>query len=363
MNILFRYRKLFIVLVFLLLPAKILYSQSFHTVKGAVLDKETNEPIPAVHVYISQTTIGTTSKSDGTFEFTTRLSGVHTVVFSYVGYKTEVQEINFYSDSRPYFEIKLTPSPVELNAIEVTGSNKEWLENFKIFRENFIGLTTAAQDTKIENPWVIDFEWDENENLIASSGSPLTIYNYALGYKLHVDLMDFKWPKNGEIGYYIFHASYSEIEPRNKRENRQWAKNRRDVYQGSFEHFLQSLYDDNLKNNGFEVVIPGTYNIIKLDPLDNVNMAGLRSIVNIPGVTLEDVKIYQLKSPVDVLYGSKWFDMTERERSRIVPMAGNGVFMITNQARLLNPISLRLDGVWAAHRLANLLPENYALEE
>lgn len=360
----FKHKEVFIIIVLLSLffSVGVLFSQPMNSIAGIVLDKETGEPIPTVHVYISQTTIGTTTKHDGTFEFSTKLAGMHTLVVSYVGYKTETKEINFYTDQKLYFEVELTPDPIELAPLEVTASNKDWQRNFKIFRDNFIGLTNAAENTEIENPWIIDFELDDKENLVATANRPLTIYNYTLGYEIRVDLVEFNWPKNGEPGYYLFHSSYSEIEPVNGRQKKRWEMNRRNTYLGSFEHFLKSLYQNSLKENNFDVVVPNTHNIVKLDPMDSISSAGLRMHANITGLSSKNVKAYRLRSPVDVLYGNRWFNR-DRVRSRITPEAMGGIFVVTDQARLANPLALKLGGPWSIHRLADLLPTDYNLNE
>ena len=339
-----------------------LLSQSTQTVRGVVLNAETNEPIPTVHVYVSQTTVGTTTKNDGTFELTTKLSGIHTLVFSYIGYKTQTKELNFYTDGRPYFEIKLESESVELETLEVSASNKEWSENYEIFIKNFIGETGAALYTEIENSWVISFERDENENLVAQASQPLEIYNFSLGYEIRVDLVEFKWPNNGDPGYYLFYANYKEIETESNRQKRRWRNNRRDVYLGSFEHFLKSLYNDELRDNRFDTVLPNTHDTIEINPMESANRSSLRMFTNVSGLTPQNVKMYRLRFPVDVLYGKRWSN-TDRARSRITPMARGGVIIVTQDARLANPVSVRLDGAWSSHRFANLLPEDYSPEE
>ncbi|MDX1641449.1 MAG: carboxypeptidase-like regulatory domain-containing protein, partial [Balneolaceae bacterium] len=260
---LFKYRGVFAIvfLALMFIGTNRSLSQPTNTVRGTVLDKETGEPIPTVHVYISQTTEGTTTKFDGTFEFRTELAGVHTLVFSFVGYQTHTEEVNFYADNHLYFEVELTPKAIELDPLEITASNKEWQKNFEIFRKNFIGETSVARNTKIENPWVISFETDDEENLRAKADRPIEIINQDLGYEIKVDLVEFTWPKSGEIGgYYLFYISYSELDPENGRERRKWERNRREIYEGSFQHFLKSLYEDDLKENDFDVVLAGTNN-------------------------------------------------------------------------------------------------------
>lgn len=349
-------------IVFLAISLSFAQNVKQQEVSGIVLDKDTGKPIPTANVYISQTTVGTFTKHDGTFKFSTDLSGIHTLVISYVGYKTQTKELNFYSTRNPYFEVELIINPVEMDEVEVTASNDEWQDHFNFFRKNFIGETSIASDTKIENPWVIGFEEDEDGNLVARTQRPLIITNNALGYKLSVDLIEFRWPRNGDTGYYLYHSSYKEMEAEQRLQRRGWERNRRQVYRGSFEHFLKSLYKDDLKGNDFEVVLADTYNKIDIPKLDSLGRSSLRFLTNADGLSLSEVKAYQVRYPVDVLYGKRWFN-TNRQRSRITPMQPGGFFAVTNEARLANPVSLKLDGVWAKDRLANLLPTDYSPEE
>lgn len=152
------------------------------------------------------------------------------------------------------------------------------------------------------------------------------------------------------------------MEPENDRESRRWERNRRNIYLDSFEHFLESLYADNLKENDFDVVTSGGYNILQIPEIDSMTTSRLRIFANIPGLRPRDVKAYRLRMPVDVLFGKRWFN-TKRERSRLVPVGRAGIFLVSKEGKLLNPLSLRLDGVWAYDRLANLLPADYKPKE
>ena len=333
-----------------------------YRVSGFVIDKETGEPIPTANVYISQTTIGTFTKHDGTFEFTTDLAGIHTLVISYIGYKTETEELNFYRTQNPYIEVELSVNPIQMDEIEVTASNEEWQDHFNIFRRNFIGQGGIASDTKIENPWVIGFDEDEDGNLIARTQRPLVIVNNAMGYKLNVDLVEFRWLKNGDPGFYLYHSSYQEMKPERSGQRRRWERKRKEVYEGSFEHFLASLYNDNLRDNDFEVVLADTHNRIEIPKLDSIGRSSLRLLADVDGLSPAEVKIYQVRYPVDVLYGRRRLS-TDRQRSRIIPLQPGGYFVVTNEARLADPVSLQVGGVWSNDRVANLLPVDYQPEE
>ena len=359
------YLRIITFLLLFQLAADLLFSQSnqSQTVSGFVFDEQTGEAIPEVNVYLSQTTSGAYTKEDGRFEFSTELTGIHNIVFSYVGYNTEVREVNFYEDSAPYFEIGLSPESRELDPLEVTASNNDWKANLEIFKRNFIGATGAALNTEIENPWVISFEKNEDGNLIAQTESPLTIKNYTIGYELYVDLFEFIWPLNGEPGHYLFYAGYREMEPLSKKEQESWERNRRNIYLGSFEHFLKCLHEDTLGQNNFYIVLPNTNNLVTIHEIDSQTAEKLGLPSKIAGSESEEIKAYRIRFPVDVVYGERRWFKPSRARSRIVPLGIGGIFLVTNRARLANPLSFRLDGAWSKDRLANLLPVNYSPEE
>ena len=67
-----------------------------HKIKGSLKDKETGEPLLFANIWLKGTKIGTTTDFDGFYELTLPESGEgpHTLVFSYVGYKTEEVIIN-----------------------------------------------------------------------------------------------------------------------------------------------------------------------------------------------------------------------------------------------------------------------------
>lgn len=334
-----------------------------HTIEGVIVDKETGEAIAGANAYISQTTIGTFTDSTGVFEFSTNLRGVRNLVFSYVGYHTVVQEINLYSGERLNFTVELEPESLELNPLEVTASNSEWQKNFEIFKRNFIGATGAALNTEIENPWVLSFERDSAGNLVAQAENPLSIKNFTIGYEMQVDLFEFEWPLNGGSGYYLFYANYKEMEPLSEQEQESWNRNRRQMYLGSFEHFLGCLYQNRLAECEFDVVIANSRNSVEIPQIDRQTARRLGVYSSITGLPQEDLKVFRLRFPVDVLYGERRWYSPNRVRSRIVPRSSGGIFLVTNRGRLANPLAFRLDGVWSHYRLANLLPDNYQPDE
>ncbi len=85
-------------------------------ITGKVYDAETNAPLAGANVFVPNTTLGTTSNSEGEFVMEASLE-VASVVFSYIGY--HVQAVEFTANSEP-LEVKLKPSSVDLQPVVIS---------------------------------------------------------------------------------------------------------------------------------------------------------------------------------------------------------------------------------------------------
>ncbi len=248
-----------------------------------------------------------------------------------------------------------------MEELEVRSSNAEWQEHFREFRHHFLGATRYASESEIRNPWVIDIWRNGDGDLCAVSNEPIDLVNHALGYRVHIDLVEFLWDGSGRTGFYKFYSMFTEIQPENNRQRRAWERSRERAYRGSFEHFLKSLYQQSLTRNRFEVLKPQSgipVHIDELSPSDIRRMTGT-------GIRAdhEGLKGYRITTPVDVVYRRGAGTSADREISRIVAMQTSGIFLVTPNGRLLDPASLRLDGAWSYHRVGNLLPDDYSLSD
>lgn len=328
-----------------------------------VTDKNTGEPLPGVHVYITQTTVGTTTKEDGTFELPTRLSGSFKLVASFVGYNSQTEEISLDGESEPIeLEFELVPASTEIGELEVKASNTEWQNYFNEFRKYFIGSSSFANETIIENAWSLNFEEDDENRLIAKTPEPLVVTNHALGYEIEIDLVEFKWNRGLDSGLYVIYTRFKELEPESDNERKKWAQNRRNAYRGSFEHFLKSLYQEDLTANQFEAVLQDSENRIQIAEVVSSNKSGQMTIhTSQPAMNDEHTKTFRLRGPTDILFGRNtgYSNSDNRDRSRIVPLNRAGTFTITEHGRLANPSTLRVDGAWAKDRVSKLLPVTY----
>jgi len=88
-------------------------------IKGAVTDASTQEKLPGVTIIIDGTSTGTISDGQGRFGIRVP-QGKWLLRFSFVGYKTIVQEADVSSLDSIELEVELTEVPLEMDAVEVT---------------------------------------------------------------------------------------------------------------------------------------------------------------------------------------------------------------------------------------------------
>lgn len=90
---------------------------TFGQIKGKVIDSK-GQPMPFVNIYIKDTYIGTTSNDTGNFELNPRGQGSYTVLFQFLGYKTEKQIIN-YNGQPIQLDVTLSEENIELNEVVI----------------------------------------------------------------------------------------------------------------------------------------------------------------------------------------------------------------------------------------------------
>lgn len=235
-------------LLFCLMPCMVL-GQS--TVWGIVRDSLSGEPLPFATVYVNGSTKGTITDDDGLFE----LRNVHfpsTIVFSFVGYRTQVLDL----DSDPgTLQIKLTASNNLPEVVITDSSEREMYLNY--FRTMFLGVDRWGRNATIRNEDIIMFQSfgaDGSDTVFkAWAGKPIIIDLPLLGYELDVDLVDFTVKRTGgrtvcDILGYFFYKPYSTASvPKTSK----FERNRKSAYYNSSMHFLRSLYQDRLAENGY----------------------------------------------------------------------------------------------------------------
>lgn len=224
----------------------------FGKITGRVFDAATKEPIVGASIYINNSTVGTTSNKDGYFEITQNVQPPFTLVISNIGFVSQSRQIE---KQEVYLEILLKEQQTLLNEVQIVpGAKDPWEEYGHIFIKEFIGYSSFAKQCKILNPQVMSFYYDIDQNqLKAFSNAAIKIENKALGYLIDYWLDDFVIDYNSKSTFYKGYSFFTEQTPKNNKQREAWQNNRNLSYLGSLNHFLRSLYRNNIASAGFEM--------------------------------------------------------------------------------------------------------------
>ena len=351
--------KLSLIFSFLiLLITNVSVAQESKTFSGTVTNIDSGEPVRGANVYFEQTTLGTSTGSDGVFEFSARLEGVHRLNFSFIGYETKTRIINFDDEQTRYtFTIELSPATFFLGEVHVADSNVEWQEQYREFESGFLGRTENARETRIDNRWVLDFSRNSKGSLIATAAEPLQVTNQALGYRIYIELNEFEWGVDGFTGRYKVNARFEELEPESRREERRWERARRNTWEGSLEHFLSSLYQNRLRQEHFTVYSLGTQIRSAPDEISEGEKQLALHARRIRDGSGDRFRGFALRRGMDVDHGR--FD---QRRSSIIPLHRDGLIFVDRFGNLLDPHSVEIAGEWSNHRIADMLPLDYRID-
>jgi hypothetical protein len=234
-------------------------TQATTTLAGLATDSATGKPLAGCSVYINNTSIGTVTGSDGSFQLHNIPKGRSELVISAIGYTTYVTEIT--GDHLPAeWRVRLRPKITELSAFTVEPYDKNgWSKYGRIFLDNFIGNSENinASSCTLRNHKVLRFFFSKKNNrLSVTATEPLIIENRALGYNLQYQLEHFSLDFNTHILFYLGYPLFREIATDRKHRQQEWADNRKYAYLGSLRQFLRSLYYDCPSLEGFSMRLP-----------------------------------------------------------------------------------------------------------
>ncbi|TPG67481.1 carboxypeptidase-like regulatory domain-containing protein [Hymenobacter nivis] len=217
---------------------------------GVVQDSVTHEPLAFSSVFLANTTLGVTTNELGKFEFAKVPTGTYSVVGSYVGYRLAKQVITI-TNAPQQITLALAATGNQLAEVVVESTPNDPKE-YQKFTDQFLGRTAFSDQSHIVNPKDVIVSYnDSTKDLTARSRKFVQIDNDALGY--HVKYYGMRFSSNDEDGSLSFYGEpvFEEMTPRDERQQRQWAANRAAAYNGSFNHFLKSVYDNRVVAEGF----------------------------------------------------------------------------------------------------------------
>jgi hypothetical protein len=229
-------------------------AQDKNFIAGRVLNGETEAAIPNASVFITNTSRGTVTSVNGTFDLRGIPAGKYDLIISSVGYNTQVY--SFSSDKLPLqLKIYLEPKATELDAVIVEPYEKDgWQKWGKFFIENFIGTTGASKLCKIRNYKTLRFRHSKKKNILTVvADDPLVIENRELGYRITYQLENFSYDFGKNTLFYLGYTLFEDMAKDTVNIPKRFLRERHAAYKGSIVHFIRSLYTNKLVENGFEV--------------------------------------------------------------------------------------------------------------
>jgi len=225
------------------------------TLSGVVTDSVTGKPVAGASVFISNSSRGTATTTEGNFNLPVFSQGRYDLVVSSIGYTTEV--LHLRADSLPdALHIQLRQKMAELDAFTVEANIKTgWREWGGLFMDNFIGTSDNADECKLENRKVLRFFYSKKHRFLSvTAREPLIILNKALGYELHYQLERFIYDDQTNIVQFTGYPLFEEMKPESYQQQQEWMAARKKAYLGSLHHFLQCIYAGITESQGFRMM-------------------------------------------------------------------------------------------------------------
>lgn len=377
MDVMKSFARPIIILLVLLSFSRTATSQN---ISGTVTDATEGSALEGVTVFVANTSIMTETDASGSFTLATPPQQSFEVVAAADGYAaTAVMVSRDQQSSVTLLLDNAAPMPPPEGDTDM--SRKDLME---FFESTAFSWSKFASDVEMVNPEVLRFSHDASNNVISVNASGTFEYdNRALGYKIRI--YDFQLGGN-QIGYgWRGYAVYIPLEPRKKKDEKNWKKNRAKTYEGSFRHFLKALVDERVKKEEWAAFFVGGPGAV--EDHSPIAEAGLRSIYGEPQPIMFDQKDSDIKR-LDwagwlriQYYGTGGDSRWERYIDRFWPVSamsealktGNVSFVklpdfqaMFDDTGVLSPSenpSTQVMGFWTFYRMADMLPNDYMPDE
>lgn len=354
-----------IAFIFFLLPFYIL-AQNEISISGKVTDKNTGTPLQAASVFAQNTTFGEATKSDGSFNL--RLpAGGYDLIVTFTGYESSVTRISSTNNGVP-LNIELRPKEKSLSEVSVVFSTEVkngWEKYGNFFTDNFIGKTQYGTQTEIKNPEVLKFFYSKKRNrLKVTAEEPLILINKGLGYNIKYSIDSFAYEYNSNTATFMGYPLFQEL-PGNSDQKEIWKQNRLKVYNGSILHFMRSLYNKTVIENGFEIQFlvneNGIDQPIKLkDPYTALNYSkdDTLNIVELDPNQRIMAVIYNRAGPEPAYLK---FDPNAKKDFRVstISLNADASFFIERNGYYYEQADFIINGYWGFEKVGNMLPYDY----
>ncbi len=348
--------------------ATLAFSQTeFYTITGKVIDKNTKAPLQGASVFAQNTTFGVATDAAGNFKLKLPNGGYELIV-TFTGYETESLRISNATADDKDLVIEVKEKEKALAEVSVVASNEVqdgWQKYGDFFKDNFIGNSEFSQQTTIKNPEVLKFYFSKKRNrLKVLSSEPLLVENLALGYNIKFAIDSFTYEYNNNAAQFIGYPLFEEMHGTPDKEST-WQQNRSKAYNGSLLHFMRSLYNKKLTDEGFEVQF-----LIKNN--NNENALKLKNIYGALNYDMDDssgvvefqpnqpnVIVLYLKQKPEAAYLS--FDPKAKKDFQVSTLIfrEDTPIDIEQNGYYFDQQDLTTEGYWGFKKVGDMLPYDY----
>jgi hypothetical protein len=360
--------KILSAILFFFLTSQVGFTQT-GTISGKVTDSKTGEPLPFCNVFISNSTVATTTDIDGNYVLENVPEGELELGFSFIGYQAVQKPASVKPGSKLTFNVAMVSLEQELSDIEVKASrDKAWERELRRFKNYFLGNDNFATQCEIINPWVIDFPSDNSaSNFKATAYQPIEIRNEALGYNITFDLREFFVTQQF---YRISGATrFVELDTANQAVKEKWAKNRTETYLKSPMNMFRAMISNRHNQEGFFLYgdKPGGAETRNMRTDVFANELG-KSVIEYkpenlvgPGRRPGEYRI-NLKGRIEIHY-EKGFSNVNTYKDAPYPISWlevNGGFVyVTENGMVINQKDLTFSGDMDKRKVSTLLPFDF----
>lgn len=357
----------------------VIRKKNFFTLSGKVVN-EFGSPLGQVNIFLDGTNIGSFSDIDGNYTLESIPPGFYDLVFSHVGYENGTYQVSEYNGGARIQNHRLEVAIEQLEDVTILSRkvkqiDNSWLDYYQTFRVELMGNSKSAHSCVIENPEVISFTYDEkNDQLRVFADEAIIIRNDALGYRIDYYLESFK-KESGDLRF-RGKIRFQNQQPISGKERRSWKKNRRESYNGSFNHFKRALLSQKLSKEGFKMYASNS--LVKSQKKDLKELSE-KDILVYKGDLYEIefrknlvVEYKKEKESLDFLnncdFVHTYYQHEINAEGVLVKAPGNQISIlrllrspvrIDNSGQILDKFALTTYGYWSWERLADLVPINY----
>lgn len=221
---------------------------------GKVIDTITKLPIQGVSIFLSNTSIGAISDEKGEYLISHIPYGKYEVIASSLNYETCVTPIHSFGTGVVLL-IQMKTSSNILKEVVVESYDKDgWAKWGSYFNANFIGNSYLTKNCILKNPEVVRFRFNHKTNTVrAFAHEKLIFENKSLGYTIQYLLSKFEFDISTNTFRYIGYPLFENLIPESENQKYQWETARLNTYKGSLLHFMRSLFDNQLIEDGFQL--------------------------------------------------------------------------------------------------------------